>query len=243
MATILTDRFNKIPICGIYKITNTINGKSYVGQSVNIKRRWSVYNGVAKRGIPRAINTAIGKYGKDLFVFEIIEQCDRSLLNDMECIWIKELQTMAPNGYNLSSGGLSPTSVSDETRKLQSLSKIGKKRGSHTEEHKMKISLAHTGVKLSEEHKKSLSNAKIGVVAKNKGKKMSQESIDKMVATKTGKPAFWRRKSVVRSDGAVYDSITIAAQQNNVDRATIHKNLNGSLKTVHKYTFSYGGQV
>ena len=67
------------PIIGIYKITNKINGKSYVGQSVNIHKRWTSEKNNAFN--PNAheynypISRAFRKYGVENFSFEIIEQC------------------------------------------------------------------------------------------------------------------------------------------------------------------------
>ena len=59
---------------GIYKITNNINGKVYIGQSNNIQRRFSEHQtkGESSR-IP--IDVAIQKYGKENFSFEVIEEC------------------------------------------------------------------------------------------------------------------------------------------------------------------------
>lgn len=59
-------------ICGIYRITNKINGKSYIGQSVNIKNRWYVHK-ATKDDYP--IHRAIRKYGKNNFSWEILEEC------------------------------------------------------------------------------------------------------------------------------------------------------------------------
>lgn len=57
---------------GIYKITNNINNKIYIGQSVHIKRRWAEH---CKPSSDSLISKAIKKYGKDNFTFEIIEKC------------------------------------------------------------------------------------------------------------------------------------------------------------------------
>lgn len=75
---------------GIYKITNTINQMCYVGQAVNIADRWKQH---IKRGIGAETPTknklypAMLKDGVENFTFELIEECDRSLLNDREDYW------------------------------------------------------------------------------------------------------------------------------------------------------------
>lgn len=87
---------------GIYKITNKLNGKSYVGQSIDIKRRWREHINNSSNSL---IHKAIIKYGEDNFIFEILEECKRDYLNEKEIFYIKNLNTLYPNGYNLTPGG------------------------------------------------------------------------------------------------------------------------------------------
>lgn len=88
---------------GIYKITKKENGKAYIGQSNNIERRFTqhCYKGEKAR-IP--LDIAIKKYGKDAFIFEVIEECAPEQLNEREAYWIKYYDTVK-NGYNCSEGG------------------------------------------------------------------------------------------------------------------------------------------
>lgn len=75
---------------GIYKITNIENNMCYVGQAVDIATRFKQH---IKRGLGAEIPTknklypAMEKYGVENFTFEIIEECDRALLNDREDYW------------------------------------------------------------------------------------------------------------------------------------------------------------
>ena len=75
---------------GIYKITNLENQKCYIGQAANIADRWKQH---IKRGIGAETATrnklypAMLKYGVENFTFEIVEECDRSLLNEREDYW------------------------------------------------------------------------------------------------------------------------------------------------------------
>lgn len=88
---------------GIYKITNKFNGKTYIGQSNDIERRFKEHQqkGESSR-IP--LDIAIQKYGKDNFTYEIIEECSLEELNQREEYWIITLNTIE-NGYNCSEGG------------------------------------------------------------------------------------------------------------------------------------------
>lgn len=91
--------------CGIYKITNIINNKCYIGQSVNIERRW--HEEKTRCMNPDAIeyNTvkskAFRKYRLENFIFEIIEECDRDLLNQREYYWANYYNAYVPYGYNV----------------------------------------------------------------------------------------------------------------------------------------------
>lgn len=68
---------------GIYKITNKINGKFYIGQSNDIERRFNEHCTKWKQSrIP--LDLAIHKYGKENFLFEVLEECDLEELNQKE---------------------------------------------------------------------------------------------------------------------------------------------------------------
>ena len=86
---------------GIYKITKKENGKSYIGQSNDIKRRFQEHK--TKKDIP--IELAIQKYGVDAFDFEILEECELSELDTKEVYWIAYYNTFKGIGYNCNSGG------------------------------------------------------------------------------------------------------------------------------------------
>ena len=83
---------------GIYKITNNLNNKCYIGQSVHIERRFSEHCFPSKKS---QISLAIQKYGKENFSFEIIEECSVEKLNEREQFWIKYYNSLSPNGYNI----------------------------------------------------------------------------------------------------------------------------------------------
>ena len=93
----------------IYKATNLINGKLYIGQTIDFVSRVTKHKSDARHAFERKdssyFHKAMHKYGVDNFKFEIIEKIDNSLLNEREKFWIKELNTFAPNGYNLTLGG------------------------------------------------------------------------------------------------------------------------------------------
>ena len=91
----------------IYKITNTINGKFYIGQTIqNVKERFYQHCATkcSKAVSNMAIHRAIKKYGKSNFIVEVIEEIDSANLNDRERYWIKYYNSYN-NGYNSTKGG------------------------------------------------------------------------------------------------------------------------------------------
>lgn len=88
---------------GIYKITNKINNKIYIGQSNDIQRRFKEHQTKGSTSqIP--LDIAIKKYGKENFEFEILEECSLEELNDKETFWILKFNAIE-NGYNCNLGG------------------------------------------------------------------------------------------------------------------------------------------
>lgn len=91
----------------VYKITNNINNKIYIGITNNIKKRWSnekSYPSDPKRR--QVIQEAIHKYGVNNFTFEIIDKgLSIEEAVDMEQYLIKSLNSQVPNGYNVHAGG------------------------------------------------------------------------------------------------------------------------------------------
>ncbi len=90
----------------IYKITNKINGKTYVGQTKNsLEKRKTYHLQSVNSNSKYPIHCAIRKYGKENFLFETIELCDELELNKKEISWIKELNSLCQTGYNIRNGG------------------------------------------------------------------------------------------------------------------------------------------
>lgn len=93
---------------GIYKITNTINNKIYIGRSIDMRMRWFAHkrNYLVRNSI---LYQDMRKYGVENFHFEILEKCNIEKLDERERYWIKKLDTHT-KGYNMTTGTSERTS-------------------------------------------------------------------------------------------------------------------------------------
>lgn len=101
----------------VYLITNTINGKRYVGQTTaSLEQRWRFHkrlNGC------RYLHAAILKYGENNFTIEsICEPPTIELMNEFEAEYIRRYNTLIPNGYNLTDGGAAPRHSTDTKKRM-----------------------------------------------------------------------------------------------------------------------------
>ena len=86
----------------IYKATSKINGKIYIGQSKNFKKRKLAHLGYARRNKDKLVfHVAIRKYGQENFEWKIIDETDINKLDSLEEHYINYYNSLCPNGYNM----------------------------------------------------------------------------------------------------------------------------------------------
>lgn len=177
----------------IYKTTNLINGKIYIGKDT---RNRSNYFGSGK-----LLNLSIKKYGKENFKKEILETCiTEKKLNEREIYWISKFNSQDKTiGYNIADGGQGGDCMTNHPNKIEIYKKVGEgnKGKIISDVHKEAISKANTGKVLSKEHRDKIRQARIGVVLTeetknkisdfNKGKKLSDETKSKISEYRKGK--------------------------------------------------------
>ncbi len=91
----------------IYKITNDINNKIYVGKTnLSIEKRFKehIRDSQKKTREQRPLYRAFNKYGINHFKIELIEECHQEEASAKECYWIEQLNSYH-NGYNATKGG------------------------------------------------------------------------------------------------------------------------------------------
>jgi group I intron endonuclease len=92
----------------LYRIVNTTNGRQYIGQSVEVEKRWRYHQWCLNNNLHRNIflQRAWKKYGEEAFRFELIAEFQsRDELNAAESLHIEVSGSLYPNGYNLVKGG------------------------------------------------------------------------------------------------------------------------------------------
>lgn len=100
----------------IYKITNLINGKIYIGKDESDRLNYF--------GSGKIIKSAINKYGLANFKKEILEICNnREKLCEREKFWIKQVNTKSPIGYNIANGGNGGDTITHHPNKIQIIEK------------------------------------------------------------------------------------------------------------------------
>jgi len=144
---------------GIYKITSP-NNKIYIGQSVDIYKRWNYHKKLYSNDSPK-LYYSLKKYGSENHIFEILETCKINELNIKERFW-QEFFNSIEIGLNCVY-----TKTNDKSGKL-------------SEETKIKISQSQKGKIISEE-------CKIRLRLYNLGKKQSKETVEKRVSKLRGK--------------------------------------------------------
>ena len=127
---------------GIYKITSPSN-KIYIGQSVDIKKRWNHYFSLNCKGQTILYNS-LNKHGVENHIFEIIEECEEFELNERERYWQDFYNVLGEFGMNcfLTETSVESRKISDKTR--LKMSKSAKKK-IITEEHRNKLSENKSG--------------------------------------------------------------------------------------------------
>lgn len=140
---------------GIYKITNKINGRYYIGSSINIKNRWNEHKRTLKQNKHDNdfLQKSWNKHGEESFLFEIIEYVlDLNKLLEREQSYLDLITYDKKMSYNLckTAGNMLGFKHSDETKKKMSNSRIGNKNSlgfEHNDETKKKMSNSHFGLK------------------------------------------------------------------------------------------------
>ena len=164
----------------VYGITNKIDGKRYVGQT--IKKISYRFNEHARANSP--LGEAMRQYGRENFELVELEKCySFEELNEAEKKWIKEWDCKEPNGYNRTDGGDGVLNPVKGTREKMAKASTGNQYAlgrKHTEEEIERIRNSNLGKKRTPETCENVRKAKLGT-------KLSQSTKDNMSKSRKGK--------------------------------------------------------
>lgn len=201
-------------VSGIYKITNLATFNFYIGSSKNVNKRRNEHFArlaAGKHGNNKLQNS-FNKHGRDIFLFELIEECPVSLLESVEQKYLdkKPYYNICPIANRIS----------------------GIKR---TKEWAEKISKANMGRKLSDEHRKKLSESHKGKPPGNKGIPCSLEKKAKISKSRKGKHPWNKGLKTGRNEKAVAANKGRKQSQEEKDKRALSL-IGKSAKKVHQYS-------
>jgi group I intron endonuclease len=243
----------------IYLITNKINKKQYVGQTLcaDIETRWKQHKKANKASLGRYLLAAYKKYGIENFNFKIICICFDEDCNRFEEEYIKSINTLSPNGYNLKAGGKNSKHHPDTLKKMSESLK-GRAGNVMTPELRKKLSECHKGEKngnfgkpMSEEQKNKIRQTILNKNNKEESNKNNKEELNKKISDGVKKwleknPNKINRKKVGKYDKEdklieVYKSTLEAGKENNIHHSVIGKVCRGvkSYKTAAGFVWKF----
>lgn len=212
---------------GIYCIENLVNGKKYIGQSVNIYYRWSQHKSELNdnKHFNEYLQKSWNKYGPNNFNFYIVELCDINQLDEREIYYINLYKTLNRNkGYNLMSGGTFGRKYSRE-----SCEKISRALQGHdvSDKTRMKIKKNHA----------DMSGDKNGMY----GKHHTEEAKRKVSEVNSGKISAKRNRNAVCCVelNKIFEDATVASKTLNLDSSGILKCCRGERKTCGGYHWMF----
>lgn len=179
----------------IYKITNKLDGKIWIGQTVfSLEERWSRH--CSPSSGCRYLKNAIKKYGKENFSVETVQTYSNlEDLNNAEIYFIEYYNCIAPNGYNLRAGGGNKGKHHEETKRRMSAAQSGENHAMFGKHHSGKtiqqMSDSHKGIHAGEKHpmfgKFHTEETKLKISAEVKQRVVSEETRKKMSEAQKGK--------------------------------------------------------
>lgn len=253
----------------IYKITNTINNKAYIGITTKTpEERWKAHLAAIKRGkgCP-LLRYAINKYGADKFNIETIIICFDEALFKLEIDYIKKYNTMAPNGYNAHEGGNGGACFAGKTHSQETKDKLRNIMCEKmTPEYKIQIGkFVSAGLKNSDKWKKAVEEGRVvwkmdickKGTTKNHLAPEKKNKISISVKNYFNKSTLLDRvekhkKSILKSNGTKieqysldnilikqFDSIIETSTELGIGATNIQSNVSGRAKTAGGYIWKY----
>lgn len=221
----------------IYKTTNILNGKIYIGQTTKSLD-------VNYLGSGKAIIKAIKKYGKSNFKREVLEECNsKEHMNNREKYWIQHFDSINRNvGYNVSVGGEGGNLGDKVNQKI-----------SETRKNKIPVKDINGNIFLIEKDDERFKSGELvgirkGITAPNKGIPMSNQQKEKLKKSKTeshkenlskAKKGKCLKPIICLNNGITYSGSKEAAEKLGLTTSNVVAVLKGRAKKTKGYMFKY----
>ena len=253
----------------IYKITNTINKKKYIGVTTrkNPYYRWMAHKSSIQKGkgCPLLMK-AFNKYGESAFIFEVLIICFDEDVFKFESEYIKKYNSASPHGYNVAEGGNIGMSFLGKTHSEETKKKIGIKSKEYNNKPEVKERARNVVIQFNKTHdigdllrksekwKKAVEEGRIG------GKKRDDETKKKIsdglkkYFENNGSPINKENHSKImtKMNGRkisqyskenkllkTFDSILLASKYTEIGRHGIQSNLSGRSKSSGGFIWKY----
>lgn len=221
----------------VYKITNLVNDKIYVGQTVrSLGDRWADHKRDALNGVGYPLHFAIEKYGVENFSIITIDSANSlDELNKKEISWIKELNSSCRNGngYNVLEGGLGLSKINSEPT-INITTGMEFSSGAEMAEYYnlskdfiYKVLMGHKRLKSGEVFR-----------YKDLEKQRLAEIRESFVPFHRALP----KKIVCLNTNEIFESATMASKKLGILRSSINNNLTGRSKKAGGLRFAYAEQ-
>ncbi len=226
----------------IYKITNLVNGKVYIGQTTtSVEQRWASHKcSINYAKYNSALYAAFRKHGTDNFLIEeVAVATDRASLDAAEDNCIATFNSLVPAGYNLCIGNGGRNHSESTKKKIKAYVHSEATRKQMSESQKQRYEDPKQRAKqgrvqsVAERKKRSETMKRIG-----HGFTHTPESIAKMAAAKKGKPNG-KAKPISDQFGNIYISMTDAAKKTGNSVSAVSLVVSGKHKQTNGYIFTY----
>ena len=199
-------------LCSIYKITNQINGKVYIGQTwVGIKKRFRVHKQPSYRGCLK-LHSAFEKHGRDNFTIELITLTGTQETADhLEKYFISKYDSIS-NGYNIREGGSPSTEEIARKLSISQKGRLSPLRGRQQPKDMVaRRTKGQKGRKKSPEHVAKM-------IASLTGRKQTPEHVANMKAAKAARPHKHSEETLAKMRGSrcLSEAQVIELQQSNL---------------------------
>lgn len=252
--------------CSIYCFTNKTNGKQYIGSTIqpaNVRYNQHIYNATHETAhqYNYPLYQAIRKYGLENFSFEIIYQaeCTEEEIRLIEADYIHEFNTIAPNGYNQTDDTQHPINAIESYKKMSETKRENAKRVALIDNDKNIVQVFRSIADCAEALK--IDEKKIGACCRGERRTTDNKQfcwldennnliipkykrdLYKGAAGTTQLQSTNRKVAKVDKDTneilATYDSIALAARENNCDNSAISKVCNGKRNMCGGFKWKY----